>query len=219
MGAWSDRTYVLLKTAAQAGLCFAYPPWWDVEALFAKYSRWQVALSDGRLALLLDWAHLLTWSKQEQDWVEDVPQRETPPEGTLSQKEDVLRALRQARWVILCEGHVWVVPKEAGDACAIFEGPWWWDQVTLTPEYLDLYAARSIDTNNPFWMDSVRLFSGDEARAVDRVARERYRAYCREFYGRGLRRPEIQEMARFRRALKQAVWVVIYTYEWESGLD
>ncbi len=219
MGAWSDRTYVLLKTATRAGLCFEYPPWWDVEALFAKHARWQVALSDGRQALLLSWAHLLTWSKQEQDWVEQVPQRVPPSEGRPPQKADVLRALQQARWVILCEGRVWVVPKEAGNACAIFRGPWWWDRNTLAPEYLELYAARYIDTNNPFWMDSVRLFSGDEARAMDKVAREGYRAYCREFFGRGLRRPEIQEMARFSRALKRAEWVVIYTYEWESGLD
>lgn len=219
MGAWSDRTYVLLKTAAQAGLCFDYPPWWDVEALFAKRDRWQVTLSDGRRALLLDWAHLLTWNKQAQKWVEEVPQREPPWERRPPQKEEVLRALRQARWVILCEGRVWVVPKEAGSACAIFEGPHWWKRDTLTPEHLALYAERYIDTNNPFWMDSVRLFSGDEARAIDKGARERWRAYCREVYGRGLRRPEIQEMSRFSRALKRAEWVVVYTYEWESGLD
>lgn len=219
MGAWSSRTYVLMKTAARAGLCFAYPPWWDVEALFAKRTRWQVTLSDGRLALLLDWAHLLTWSDGEQDWVEDVPQRAPPPGGDLVQKEEVVRALRQARWVVLCEGRVWVVPREAGDACAIFQGPRWWDRDTLSPEHLNLYAERYIDTNNPFWLDSVRLFSGDEARAMDNVARERYRANCREFYGRGLRRSEIQQMARFRRTLEQAVWVVVFTYEWESGLD
>ncbi len=219
MGAWSERTYVLLKTAARAGLCFAYPSWWDVEALYAKHTGWQVALSDGRRALLLDWAHLLTWSDEEQDWVEDVPQRVPPPGKHLSQKGGVVRALRQARWVVLCKGQVWVVPREAGDACAIFEGPHWWDRDTLAPEHLNLYTERCIDTGNPFWMDSVRLFSGEEARAIDSVARERYRAKCRQIYGRGLRRPEIQEMARFRQALNQAVWMVVFTYEWESGLD
>ena len=218
MGAWSDKTYVLLKTAAQAGLCFPYPPWWDVEALFARHARWQVALSDGRRALLLDWAHLLTWSKQKQDWVEEVPQREASQEEKSSQRGHVLRALRQARWVILCEGQVWVVPKEEGSACAIFRGPGWWTPDTLSPEHLALYAERHIDTQNPLWMDSVRLFTAEEALAMDRVARERLRAYYRKVWKRGLRRQEIQEMARFRRALKQALWVVVYTYEWESGL-
>ncbi len=219
MGTWYDRTYVLLKTAARAGLSFPYPPWWDVETLFARHTHWQVPLSDGRVALLLEWAHLLTWSKQEQDWVEKVPERAISPKTKSPQKGDVLRALRQGQWVILCEGYVWVVPKEAGSACAIFRGPSWWGPETLAPEHLDLYVERYIDTNNPVWMDSVRLFTAEEALAIDKSAREGQRAYYRKAFGRGLRRDEIKEMARFRRALKQAVWVVVYTYEWESGLD
>ena len=207
-----------MKSAVQAGFHFAYPPWWDVEALFAQYAQWQVALSDGRRALLLNWAHLLTWSKQERDWIEKVPQRETLSEGESPRKGHVLRALRQAQWVILCEGHVWVVPREAGRACAIFRGPSWWNSDTLPPEHLALYAERYIDTQNPFWMDSVRLFTAEEALAMDRAAREGLRAYYRNVLGRGLSRHQIREMARFRRALKQALWVVVYTYEWESGL-
>lgn len=39
-----------------------------------------------------------------------------------------------------------------------------------------------------------------------------------ERYRRKLSAHHRREMARFARALQQAVWVVLYDYEWESGL-
>ncbi|NOX63582.1 MAG: hypothetical protein GXP42_16790 [Chloroflexi bacterium] len=217
MGARSLRTYVLLKNAANVGLCFEHPPWWDVSRLVAPLPHRRVTLSpDDRSAWLLSWAHLLTWSKQQGQWVENVPYMKAPCEASSQERRGVLRALRQAEWLVIDQERVWVIPKEPGEACRIFEGPSWWS--ALAAEHLDLLSQRRIDVNNPLWVDYVYLFTPEEALTIDAAARERWKAYCREVYSRKLTRHEISEMARFKQALQQAVWVTLYDYEWESGL-
>jgi len=221
MGAHSQRTYLVLSNAPEVGLAFTCPPTWDLEALAERYPERRVTLSpeDGE-ALLLSWAHVLRWNQAESRWEENIPRRERDSHREGGQTgEAILRALEKAEWLIIHRGQVWVVPKEAGDGAAILEGPVWWFVPNAYRAFAQRYRGRFIEEKNPFWLDETGLLTGREAREWDGEARLLHRAWCREVFGRDWNAFERKEMRRFARLLEQTVWVVVYDYEWESGLE
>ena len=217
MGARSTKTYVLLNNARDAGLCFEHPRWWDMSSLLAQYPERKLSLPDDQDAWLLSWAHLLSWDKQNHAWREAVPLRTEGPDASQDERDHVLRGLQLAEWVIIDPKLMWIIPKEANEACHIFDGPAW-VRHTFTPDHLALLNQRRIDENNPLWVDYVHLLTSEEAQAMNESSLELWKVYCREVYNRSLTRSERAEAGRFKRALQKAAWVILYDYEWESGL-
>jgi hypothetical protein len=101
-------------------------------------------------------------------------------------------------------------PDEDGQPCQAMEFPIWWDR----REFFNKYGQRLIDLGSPFHVNYSLLLHGGEAIAWDEQ--------CREQFSRDPRSREpwfVSEMRRVESALEKARWVIVESYEWESGLD
>lgn len=88
--------------------------------------------------------------------------------------------------------------------------PLWWDRRGFFAKYGD----RKIDTGNPWYVDYGLLLTPGEALAWDKECRETFST------DPASKRPHmVAAMDRLESALKGAKWVVVESYEWESGLD
>lgn len=105
---------------------------------------------------------------------------------------------------------VYICPDKSGEPGWIVEFPLWWDRAAFFKEY----GARRIDTGNPFYVDYGLLLTGGEARAWNKRCTEKF---ARDPRSKG---PSIVEaMGRWESMLAAASWVIVESYEWESGLD
>ena len=105
---------------------------------------------------------------------------------------------------------VYICPRENGQPAWIVDFPLWWDRRA----FFERFGQRQIDTGNPFYVDYGLLLSGAEASAWDRRSRE---AVSDDPAGQ---KPQVQAaMERLAAVLKTASWVVVESYEWESGLE
>ena len=88
--------------------------------------------------------------------------------------------------------------------------PAWWSRSA----FFEMFRQREIDTGNPSYVDYGYLLTPGEAMAFDRQCREMPLDKLAAS-GDGL------EMARsdLESALKGARWVIVESFEWESGLD
>lgn len=103
-----------------------------------------------------------------------------------------------------------IVPGAAGGPVRVVRFPAWWDRAA----FIEAFKDREIDTGNPVDWNLAWLLSAGEAVAWD--------ARCREAFAAG--RPADQEKLRdemrdFEAAMRGAAWVIVESYEWESGLD
>ena len=101
-------------------------------------------------------------------------------------------------------------PEEDGYPVRVFDFPLWWDR----SEFFKKFGSRQVDTGNPFYVDYGLLLASSEAHAWDRR--------CREVFAQsphGDKPHNVAAMARLEAALKIAKWVIVESYEWESGLD
>ena len=105
---------------------------------------------------------------------------------------------------------VYIFPAQNGEPGWIVEFPLWWDRRKFLMEYGD----RQIDTGNPFYVDNGLLLTVPEALAWDKRSREEFTQDPRSqepFF--------IEAMQRWESMMKNASWVVVELYEWESGLE
>ena len=105
---------------------------------------------------------------------------------------------------------IYICPGENGQPAWILDFPLWWDRGAFFKKYGD----RQIDTGNPFSVDYGLLLTGSEANAWDKR--------CREALAGGPRsqKPHLVEaMGRLESILKTASWVIVGSFEWESGLE
>lgn len=105
---------------------------------------------------------------------------------------------------------VYICPGKDGLPCRILEFPLWWDRA----EFFRKYGSRQMDTGNPFYVDYGMLLTGWEALAFD--------DRCRGLFAQDLRSRQpsvIEAMDQMGSLLKGASWVVVESYEWESGLS
>ncbi len=214
MPAISLRTYVVTQQAP----VFDLPAWWDLDRLLAAYSHRRMEVEPGdKSTLLLPGWEARFWDEQARSSNEAAVHPTPAQESLQHQQDQVASALQEARWVIVHQGRVWIVPQEASEACFIFEGPPWWDRPEPWKAFITLRKKRLIEEESLGYIDQVRLLTGEEARAVDERAQ---RGYLEDNYfpSADTRRYLRKEMARFADALRKAVWVVMYEYEWESGL-
>ena len=105
---------------------------------------------------------------------------------------------------------VYVCPNQSGQPGWIVEFPVWWNR----REFFKKYGERQIDTGNPVYVDYGLLLTQGEAAAWD--------AQCRAAFANDPRgqQPVVQAaMQQWESMLQTASWVIVESYEWESGLD
>ena len=102
---------------------------------------------------------------------------------------------------------VYLFPAEEGQAAGVLKFPQWWDR----SEFLKKYRERRIDTNNPIYVDYAFLLTLGEALAWDKKCRARLSDDAKK----GLE----SEMHQLEAALKKSKWVIVESYEWESGME
>lgn len=104
---------------------------------------------------------------------------------------------------------VYLCPGETGKPVWVGKMPVWWDRRAFFEEF----GERRLDTGNPFYVDYALLLTSWEAHAWDQQCRERF--VEDERHGR----PGIEEsMQLWEAQLRATRWVIVESYEWESGM-
>lgn len=105
---------------------------------------------------------------------------------------------------------IYICPGENGQPVWISDFPLWWDRRA----FFSKYGERQIDTGNPFYVDYGLLLTGSEANVWDKRSREAFAN------NPDSQEPHVVETMRWLESLlKAASWVIVESYEWESGLD
>ena len=104
---------------------------------------------------------------------------------------------------------LYIFSAEENQPGKIMPFPIWWDRGILQK-----YRDREIDLGHPLYVDYAFLLTPWEALEWDKQCRE-------EFFSDVMKnRSEIEsDMLLFESALKNAKWVIVESYEWESGLS
>ncbi len=105
---------------------------------------------------------------------------------------------------------VYICPDQSGQPGWIMEFPLWWNR----HEFFNKYSDRQIDTGNPIYVDYGLLLTRWEAIAWDK--------HCREQFAQDPRSKEpfiVEAMQRWESLLDAASWVIVESYEWESGMS
>ena len=105
---------------------------------------------------------------------------------------------------------VYIIPSENSQPVGILEFPFWWDRNA----FFEKFGHRMIDTGNPFFVDYGLLITGREAIEWDEQCHEQFADDPRA------RQNYYQESSQtIDTILKAASWIVVESYEWESGLS
>ena len=104
---------------------------------------------------------------------------------------------------------IYIYPAEEGQPGQVMRFPIWWDRRGFFEKYRD----REIDTGHPLYVDYVLLLTAGEALAWDKRCREQFFSDPR---GKNLN--IVSDMEQMELVLKKAKWVIVESYEWESGL-
>ena len=91
----------------------------------------------------------------------------------------------------------------------VMDFPLWWDRSGFFAKYRD----RQVDTGHPLYVDYGYLLTPGEALAWDKQCTEKFST------DPASNKPHlVSAMHELQSALKEARWVVVEYYEWESGL-
>ena len=105
---------------------------------------------------------------------------------------------------------VYICPAENGQPGWVEDFPLWWERTA----FFEQYGRRSIDTGNPIYADHALLLIAWEARTWDKR--------CREEFAHDPRSQEpffVESLRHWETMLGAASWVIVESYEWESGLS
>ena len=105
---------------------------------------------------------------------------------------------------------VYLYPDDVRKPGTVVDFPLWWDRRA----FFDQYGRREVDLGSPFHVNYGLLLSPVEAMEWD----ER----CRKRFARDPRRHQpaiLEEMRVLHDALPRMRWVIVESYEWESGLE
>ena len=111
---------------------------------------------------------------------------------------------------------IYLCPREHGQPGWIMDFPAWWNRSGFFEKYgsFEQPGSRWFDTGNPWYVDYALLLTMGEAAAWDEQ--------CRKAFAKDPRRQhaEITEAMRLlEERLDSAQWVIVESYEWESGLE
>jgi hypothetical protein len=105
---------------------------------------------------------------------------------------------------------VYICPDQNGRPGWVLEFPLWWNRA----EFFKTYGSRQFDTGHPTYVDYALLLTGWEARAWDERCREEF---ARD--PRGQQPSVVEALRRWESMLSAASWVIVESYEWESGME
>ncbi len=105
---------------------------------------------------------------------------------------------------------IYIIPCKNGEPIRILPFPLWWNR----SEFIKKYQRRELDLENPIDANYAWLLSSAEAIAWDKECNMQF---CRDPLKN---EPNVLEERReLESALVKASWVIVESYEWESGLD
>ncbi len=105
---------------------------------------------------------------------------------------------------------LFIFPEKNGAPCWVRSFPLWWDRSA----FINRYQHREIDFGNPIDANYGWLLNSAEVIA--------WNEQCTKDFSRDPRsslREIIEDQQQLDSALRKARWVVVESYEWESGLD
>lgn len=111
---------------------------------------------------------------------------------------------------------IYLCPREHGQPGWIMNFPAWWNRGSFFEKYgpFDRQGSRWFDTGNPWYVDYVLLLTMGEATAWDKQ--------CRNALAQDPRSQDaqiIEAMQQLETRLAASSWVIVESYEWESGLE
>lgn len=111
---------------------------------------------------------------------------------------------------------IYLSPRENGQPGWIMDFPAWWNRGGFFEKYgtFEQPGSRWFDTGNPWYVNYALLLTMGEAAAWDK--------HCRQAFAKNpqSQHPQIAEAMRLlEERLDSAQWVIVESYEWESGLD
>jgi hypothetical protein len=105
---------------------------------------------------------------------------------------------------------IYVFPDQSGQPGLIMRFPLWWDR----SEFFKRYSHREIDLGNPIDANFVFVLTSSEAIAWNKECAEQFSLTLINSRNR-----VVEDMSQMESALRNASWVIVESYEWESGLD
>ncbi|RME76858.1 MAG: hypothetical protein D6784_04965 [Chloroflexi bacterium] len=227
MPARSRKIYVLSRNAGQNGLAFACPSWWNLEQLYKHHADRKIIFPEIGDVLFVGWTDILGFDLHSGRKVWRLPEQDPLPEHIVPVRQTLLERVQEVEWFIISRKQVWLIPGREQAGCAVFQNPFWWGYILDDEAFNTWYRAfwRQHWTERFFeekgnltWLDYAGLFTGPEILLLNEQAQRAYREWKQRCRGK-LSRYHQTEMNRLSRALQNAAWVVIYDYEWESGLS
>jgi hypothetical protein len=99
-------------------------------------------------------------------------------------------------------------PAEEGQPGQVMRFPLWWDRTGFFKKYHD----RMIDLGHPLYVDYALLLSSGEALEWHKRCRDQLISNHKNENAKLM-----SDIQRMEAALKKAKWVIVESYEWESG--
>ena len=110
---------------------------------------------------------------------------------------------------------IYLCPRDHGQPGWIMDFPAWWNRSGFLERYpFEQQGSRWFDTGNPAYVDYALLLTVPEAAAWDEQCR---RAFATDPRSQDARISEAMRQLAAR--LDASSWVVVESYEWESGLE
>ncbi len=111
---------------------------------------------------------------------------------------------------------VFLCPRENGQPGWIMDFPAWWNRSAFFEKYgsFDKHGSRWFDTGSPGYLDYALLLTVDEAATWDKRCRK---AFAKD--PRSQHAETTEAMRLLEERLDSAQWVIVESYEWESGLE
>lgn len=105
---------------------------------------------------------------------------------------------------------IYVFPGKSGQPGSIMRFPLWWDR----NEFFTRYSHREIDLGNPIDANFVFVLTSAEAIAWNKECAEQF-----SLTSNNSKTSVVEDISQVESVLRNASWVIVESYEWESGLD
>ena len=105
---------------------------------------------------------------------------------------------------------IYLCPAKDNQPGWIMDFPVWWNR----SDFFKKYGQRRIDTGNPIYVDYALLLTVGETLVWDKQCREAFALDSRNQLSK-----IVEMMDQLETRLKSTSWVIVESYEWESGLD
>jgi hypothetical protein len=103
-----------------------------------------------------------------------------------------------------------VVPDENGQPVLIRRFPVWWNR----SEFFKRYSHREIDIGNPIDINFAFVLTSAEAATWNKECAEQF-----SLTSISSKNVVVEDMHQLELVLRNASWVIVESYEWESGMD